>query len=115
MAHPDTLPPDVLDALATKVGTPLAEFGAVRVHGKRSFLDRDTAIKNFKLDKACKVLVATPAAAKEGLTLTVANHAVFYDRSYALSRNGLLGALESGVGFIRYAGMAWAPGTGSGQ
>ncbi len=40
---------------------------------------------------------------------------VFYDRSYALSRNGLLGAVESGVGFIRYAGMAWAPGTGSGQ
>ena len=62
----------------------LAEFGAVRVHGKRSFLDRDTAIKNFKLDKSCKVLVATPAAAKEGLTLTVANHAVFYDRSFSL-------------------------------
>ncbi|MEP7360214.1 MAG: peptide ABC transporter substrate-binding protein [Chloroflexota bacterium] len=40
---------------------------------------------------------------------------VSYDRSYALSRNGLLGALESGVGFIRYAGMAWAPGTGTGQ
>jgi SNF2 family DNA or RNA helicase len=62
----------------------LADFGAVRVHGKRSFLDRDTAIKNFKLDKECKVLVATPAAAKEGLTLTVANHAVFYDRSFSL-------------------------------
>ncbi len=62
----------------------LADFGAVRVHGKRSFLDRDTAIKNFKLDKSCKILVATPAAAKEGLTLTVANHAVFYDRSFSL-------------------------------
>jgi SNF2 family DNA or RNA helicase len=62
----------------------LADFGAVRVHGKRSFLERDTAIKNFKLEKSCKVLVATPAAAKEGLTLTVANHAVFYDRSFSL-------------------------------
>lgn len=62
----------------------LAEFGAVRVHGKRSFLDRDTAIKNFKMDKGCRVLIATPAAAKEGLTLTVANHAVFYDRSFSL-------------------------------
>jgi SNF2 family DNA or RNA helicase len=62
----------------------LSEFGAVRVHGKRSFLDRDTAIKNFKLDKECKILIATPAAAKEGLTLTVANHAVFYDRSFSL-------------------------------
>lgn len=62
----------------------LRDFGAVRVHGKRSILDRDTAIKEFKLDKNCKVLVATPAAAKEGLTLTVANHAVFYDRSFSL-------------------------------
>jgi SNF2 family DNA or RNA helicase len=62
----------------------LADFGAVRVHGKRSFLDRDIAIKRFKTDKSCKVLVATPAAAKEGLTLTVANHAVFYDRSFSL-------------------------------
>ena len=37
---------------------------------------------------------------------------VYYSPSFALSRTGLLGALESGVGFIRYAGMAWAPGTG---
>jgi oligopeptide transport system substrate-binding protein len=37
---------------------------------------------------------------------------VAYDRSYALSRTGLLGALESGVGFIRYAGLDWAEGTG---
>jgi SNF2 family DNA or RNA helicase len=62
----------------------LSDFGAVRVHGKLSFLQRDTSIKNFKLDKSCKILVATPAAAKEGLTLTVANHAVFYDRSFSL-------------------------------
>src|SRR5204863_9778397 len=35
---------------------------------------------------------------------------VAYDRSFALSRSGLLGALESGLDFIRYAGMAWSPG-----
>jgi SNF2 family DNA or RNA helicase len=28
--------------------------------------------------------VATPGAAKEGLTLTVANYAIFYDRSFSL-------------------------------
>jgi SNF2 family DNA or RNA helicase len=66
------------------LGRELADFGAVRVHGKRSFLDRDTAIKRFKTDSSCKILIATPAAAKEGLTLTVANHAVFYDRSFSL-------------------------------
>jgi ABC-type oligopeptide transport system substrate-binding subunit len=37
---------------------------------------------------------------------------VEYNESWALSRTGLLGALDSGVGFIRYAGMAWAPGSG---
>ena len=42
-------------------------------------------LKSFKTDKSCRILVATPAAAKEGLTLTVANHAVFfYDRSFSL-------------------------------
>lgn len=62
----------------------LSDFGAVRVHGKRSFFERDLALKSFKTDKSCQVLIATPAAAKEGLTLTVANHAVFYDRSFSL-------------------------------
>jgi SNF2 family DNA or RNA helicase len=62
----------------------LSDFGAVRVHGKRSLFERDLALKSFKTDKSCKVLIATPAAAKEGLTLTVANHAVFYDRSFSL-------------------------------
>jgi SNF2 family DNA or RNA helicase len=30
------------------------------------------------------VLIATPGAAKEGLTLTVANHVIFFDRSFSL-------------------------------
>lgn len=66
------------------LGRELAEFGAVRVHGKRGILERDNAIKKFKTEASCRVLIATPAAAKEGLTLTVANHAVFYDRSFSL-------------------------------
>jgi oligopeptide transport system substrate-binding protein len=37
---------------------------------------------------------------------------VEYGDSWALSRDGLLGALESGVGMIRYAGLDWAPGSG---
>jgi oligopeptide transport system substrate-binding protein len=37
---------------------------------------------------------------------------VAYGESWALSRDGLLGALESGVGLIRYAGLDWAPGAG---
>jgi ABC-type transport system substrate-binding protein len=32
---------------------------------------------------------------------------VAYGETWALSRDGLLGAGESGVGFVRYAGMSW--------
>jgi SNF2 family DNA or RNA helicase len=62
----------------------LNEFGAVVVHGGHSIAKREEALTAFKTDAGTRVLVATPGAAKEGLTLTVANHAVFYDRSFSL-------------------------------
>lgn len=71
---------DNVDWLARELRT----FNAVRVHGKISYQDRNHSIKAFKSDPECQVLVATPAAAKEGLTLTVANNAVFFDRSFSL-------------------------------
>lgn len=60
------------------------EVGAAVVHGARTIAKREEALAAFKTDPATRVLVATPGAAKEGLTLTVANHAVFYDRSFSL-------------------------------
>lgn len=62
----------------------LASFGVQAVHGGQGAGEREAALHAFKHDPSCKVLVATPGAAKEGLTLTVANHAVFYDRSFSL-------------------------------
>ena len=62
----------------------LEEFGTALVHGGLNMADREQALDHFKNDPQCRVLVATPGAAKEGLTLTVANHAVFYDRSFSL-------------------------------
>lgn len=62
----------------------LASHGAVKVHGKMAIEDRNSAISRFKNESSSKVLVATPGAAKEGLTLTVANYAIFYDRSFSL-------------------------------
>ena len=62
----------------------LVGYGAVAVHGGITLGERNAAIETFKHDVSCRVLVATPGAAKEGLTLTVANHAVFYDRSFSL-------------------------------
>lgn len=66
------------------LGRELADFGVARVHGKLAITHRNAAIERFKTDDACRLLIATPGAAKEGLTLTVANHAIFYDRSFSL-------------------------------
>jgi len=60
------------------------KYDAVRVHGKLSYEDRGRSIRLFKNDPETKVLVATPASAKEGLTLTSANNAIFFDRAFSL-------------------------------
>ncbi len=62
----------------------LSDYGAVRVHGKMSYDDRQSSISSFKTQPKKMILIATPGAAKEGLTLTVANHAIFFDRSFSL-------------------------------
>lgn len=60
------------------------ESGAVVVHGALGIDARNAALESFKHNPSTQILVATPGAAKEGLTLTVANHAIFYDRSFSL-------------------------------
>ena len=62
----------------------LGQFAPQKVHGAMSISDRNESIRKFKMNDDCRVLLATPGAAKEGLTLTVANHAVFYDRGFSL-------------------------------
>lgn len=62
----------------------LTHFIPQKVHGSMSVSDRNESIRRFKTDKSCRLLVATPGAAKEGLTLTVAHHAIFYDRGFSL-------------------------------
>ena len=69
---------------ADYLGRHLETYGARIVHGALGIAEREDALMAFKEDRGCHVLVATPGAAKEGLTLTVANHAVFYDRSFSL-------------------------------
>ena len=66
------------------LGIHLEEVGAAVVHGGLGVADREDALDRFKRDLRCRVLIATPGAAKEGLTLTVANHAIFYDRGFSL-------------------------------
>jgi SNF2 family DNA or RNA helicase len=62
----------------------LKPFGPSKVHGKLGIEERNKSIENFLRENEKKVLIATPGAAREGLTLTVANHAIFLDRSFSL-------------------------------
>ena len=62
----------------------LSAFGAHALNGRMSMERRNSVVKWFLENESDQVLVATPGAAKEGLTLTVANHVVFYDRTYSL-------------------------------
>lgn len=45
---------------------------------------RDNLILEFKNNKDISILVATPGVAREGLTLTEANYAIFFDRNFSL-------------------------------
>ena len=62
----------------------LRTFGACKVHGNLSIDKRNESIERFINAADERVLIATPSSAKEGLTLTIANHAIFYDRSFSL-------------------------------
>ena len=68
-----------IDWLATK----LADFDPVRIHGNLPMHQRNQAVYSF-IHSSNRLLIATPGAAKEGLTLTVANHAIFFDRGFSL-------------------------------
>jgi SNF2 family DNA or RNA helicase len=61
-----------------------SEFNPVRIHGKLNMEQRNRSVEMFLKNPDCKILFASPGAAKEGLTLTVANHAIFYDRGFSL-------------------------------
>jgi SNF2 family DNA or RNA helicase len=62
----------------------LAPFGALKLHGRMDIERRNESVKWFLDNPTDRILVATPGAAKEGLTLTVANNVIFYDRTYSL-------------------------------
>lgn len=61
----------------------LSHLGTCKLHGKIAIEKRNRTIDDFLSDSSIKVLIATPGAAKEGLTLTVANHVIFYDRGFS--------------------------------
>ncbi len=60
------------------------KYGPLMLYGEISIEDRNTIVKKFKNDTESKVLIANPAAAREGLTLTSANNAIYLDRNFNL-------------------------------
>jgi SNF2 family DNA or RNA helicase len=59
-------------------------FGSRFIHGGTDLDTRAKTVRQFQNTNAPRVLVANPAAAREGLTLTRASAAIYYDRNFSL-------------------------------
>ncbi len=66
------------------LGRELRNYNCALVYGKLTIEERNNALFKFQNDAECRILIATPQSSKEGLTLTVANHSIFYDRNLSL-------------------------------
>lgn len=64
--------------------TRYTHYSPVCLHGEMSAEARDESVRAFKNDAGVRLLIANPAAAREGLTLTVATRAVYLDRTFNL-------------------------------
>lgn len=60
------------------------KYGSLVLYGAVPIEERHQICDKFKNNKDNKILIANPAAAKEGLTLTSANHALYLDRNFKL-------------------------------
>ncbi len=58
--------------------------GVAMLFGEVPIAERNAIVRRFQSSKDLRVLVANPAAAREGLTLTAANHAAYFDRTFNL-------------------------------
>jgi SWI/SNF-related matrix-associated actin-dependent regulator of chromatin subfamily A-like protein 1 len=59
-------------------------YRPVTLYGEMDTDSRDRSVRAFRRDKRVRLLIANPAAAREGLTLTEANVAVYLDRTFNL-------------------------------
>ena len=90
----------------------LLQTGSTSNTGNWSDMDYDNLIEQAAATTDPTQQAAFYGQAQTILTQEVPVIPVAYGQSWALSRTGLEGALQSGVGLIRYAGLAWAPGSG---
>ena len=70
---------------AERLAGRLGRGRSVVVHGGKGDDERNQHIREFKDERnTAQLLIATPGSCKEGLTLTVAQHVIFYDRGFRL-------------------------------
>ena len=58
------------------------QYGAMGLFGGISLGQKDLAIRRFKTDPNCRILVCHPASVGHGLTLTEADYAFYYSLSH---------------------------------
>ncbi len=61
-----------------------SKFNPVMIYGKMTMEKRNASVKKFQNYPEYKILLANPAAAREGLTLTAASNAIYLDRNFNL-------------------------------
>lgn len=60
------------------------KYGSLILYGNIPIEKRNEIVKQFKNNNEFMILIANPAAAREGLTLTSANNAIYLDRNFNL-------------------------------
>jgi SNF2 family DNA or RNA helicase len=66
------------------LGNRFKKYKPVAIFGEMDNVARDMSVRAFKSDPDVRLLIANPAAAREGLTLTEANVAIYFDRTFNL-------------------------------
>ena len=61
-----------------------SEYKPLVIYGDVPIKERADIVKAFQEHDSCKILIANPSAAREGLTLTKANNAIYLDRNFNL-------------------------------
>jgi len=62
----------------------LKQYNPLTIYGDVPVKDRADAVKAFQESEKNRIMIANPAAAREGLTLTRANNAIYLDRNFNL-------------------------------
>lgn len=62
----------------------LIRYNPLIIYGEIDIRERKTVVEKFQNDNNHWIIIANPSAAREGLTLTRANTAIYFDRNFSL-------------------------------